>query len=330
MAVLARLDASDAAGQKRPHLLGATMPRRYAILDVFTDRPLAGNPLAVVLDGDGLSDDRMQAVAREFNHSETVFVRPPENAAHSARIRIFTPRRELPFAGHPTVGTAVLLALEGAAKNPARHEAMLVLEETVGPVRCGAFVKEGRGIREGHVIFDVPKIPEAVPATLDVQAIAAALGLLPTEIGFENHQPSAFSAGAPYVFVPIRDLAALARAVADPGAFRAALGGVSHAMYLYCRETVGTGRQFHARCFAPDAGITEDPATGGAAAAFPGAILRFDTLPSGSHHLVIEQGFEMGRPSLIGLEIDVGSGRIEAARIGGDAVVVAEGTLAIE
>ncbi len=306
------------------------MPRRYAILDVFTDRPLAGNPLAVVLDGDGLSDERMQAVAREFNLSETVFVRPPENPAHSARIRIFTPARELPFAGHPTVGTAVLLALEGAAKNAARHEAMLVLEETVGPVRCGAFVKQGEGLRKGHVIFDVPKIPEPVPAKLDVEAIAASLGLLPAEIGFENHQPSAFSAGAPYVFVPVRDLAALARAAAVTGSFVGAIGDVSHAMYLYCRETVGTGRHFHARCFAPDAGIVEDPATGGAAAALPGAILRFDAPPSGSHHFVIEQGFEMGRPSLIALEVDIAGGRIETSRIGGDAVVVAEGMLVIE
>jgi trans-2,3-dihydro-3-hydroxyanthranilate isomerase len=306
------------------------MPRRYAILDVFTNKPLAGNPLAVVLDGDDLDDKRMQAIAREFNLSETVFLRPPENPAHSARIRIFTPGRELPFAGHPTVGTAVLLALEGAAKNPAQHETMLMLEENVGPVRCGAFIKDGKGSRAGHAIFDVPMIPETVPANLDREAVAAALGLLPAEIGFENHQPSAFSAGTPYVFVPVRDLAALARAAATPGAFSVALGGISHAMYLYCRETVGTGRQFHARCFAPDVGIIEDPATGGAAAAFPGAILRFDTLPSGSHRLVIEQGFEMGRPSLIGLEIDVAGGRIEAARIGGDAVVVAEGTLTID
>src|SRR3990167_5769232 len=182
------------------------MPRRYAILDVFTDRPLAGNPLAVVLDGDGLSDDRMQAIAREFNLSETVFVRPPENPAHSARIRIFTPARELPFAGHPTVGTAVLLALEGAAKNPARHETMLVLEETVGPVRCGAFVK-GKGT--GRAIFDLPVAAIEIGRTLDREAIANALNLLPVEVGFENHEPTVFSAGVPYAFVPVRDLAAI-------------------------------------------------------------------------------------------------------------------------
>ncbi len=108
------------------------MQRRYAILDVFTDTPLAGNPLAVVPDADGLSDEQMQAIAREFNLSETVFLLPPENPVHSAQIRIFTPIEEMPFAGHPTVGTAVFLALEGNA-----HEVMLVLEERVGPIRCG-------------------------------------------------------------------------------------------------------------------------------------------------------------------------------------------------
>jgi trans-2,3-dihydro-3-hydroxyanthranilate isomerase len=269
------------------------MSRRYAILDVFTDRPLAGNPLAVVLDSDGLDDARMQAIAREFNLSETVFVTPPANPVHGAAIRIFTPQRELPFAGHPTVGTAVLLAGERLKQGEGLVESVMVLEEKVGPVRCGVLLTETDV--GGHAVFDVPRVPEAVPALLDHEAIAAALGLIPGEIGFENHLPSAFSAGTPYVFVPVRDLDAIARAAAVPSHWSAALRGASHAMYLYTRATIGVGRQFHARCFAPDAGIIEDPATGGAAAAFPGAIHRFDAHPAGSHTFIIEQGFEMGR-----------------------------------
>ena len=300
------------------------MPRRYAILDVFTDRPLAGNPLAVVLDGDGLSDGRMQAIAREFNLSETVFVRPSENPAHSARIRIFTPARELPFAGHPTVGTAVLLALEGAAKNPALHEAMLVLEENVGPVRCGAFVK-GEGI--GRAIFDLPRDAAEIGQTLDREAIANALNLLPAEVGFENHEPTVFSAGVPYAFVPVRDLAAIGRAKANMAVWSEAFNGDAAAPFLYCRETSAAGRHFHGRMFAPTFGINEDPATGSAVAALTGVIMRFDKPPSGSHRLVIEQGFEMGRPSLMDVEADVGAQGITAVRVGGESVLIGEGRL---
>lgn len=117
------------------------MGRRYFILDVFTNQALAGNPLAVVLDGEGLSDTRMQAIAREFNLSETVFVLPPESPTHSAKLRIFTPAKELPFAGHPTVGTAILLARERFGEIEEDQNAMVVLEEAIGKVRCGVVLK---------------------------------------------------------------------------------------------------------------------------------------------------------------------------------------------
>lgn len=296
---------------------------RYFILDVFTETPLAGNPLAVVLDAADLDDAAMQAVAREFNLSETVFVLPAQRRQHSARLRIFTPGRELPFAGHPTVGTAVLLTRLKMGDAPGRHEMVLMLEEEVGAVRCGAFVVG----QKGHAVFDVPQRPQALALTVDRDAFAAALGLTPSEIGFENHQPSAYSAGSPYIFVPIRDLDAMARAEPKSGAWSDALGTISHAMYLYCRQTIAADHHFHARCFAPDVGIAEDPATGGAAAAFAGVVHRFDALPAGSHRFLIEQGGEMGRPSIINLEVDVAGNDVATARIGGDAVIVAEGTL---
>jgi trans-2,3-dihydro-3-hydroxyanthranilate isomerase len=203
---------------------------------------------------------------------------------------------------------------------------MLVLEEKVGPVRCGVFLKDPRS---GHAIFDVPLKPEAVGAPLDREAFAMALGLLPAEIGFENHEPSAFTCGTPYVFIPVRGLDAIAKARPNPGAWDKAFRRDANAAYLYCRETVGKANAFHARMFAPQIGIAEDPATGGAAAAFTGVVHRFDRLPSGTHRRSIEQGFEMGRPSIMRLEIDVEQGAIAAARVGGDAVVIAEGGLTV-
>jgi len=300
--------------------------RRYAILDVFTETPLAGNPLAVVTDGAGLADEQMQAIAREFNLSETVFVAPPDNSRHSARIRIFTPTQELPFAGHPTIGTAVLLALENTV-NAGAQEAVLILEEDIGPVRCGVFLKgEGRG----RAIFDLPADAVALASGLDRDAVADALGLLPGEIGFENHLPTVYSAGVAFAFVPVRDLEVIARSRPNRAAWADAFSSEAASAFVYCRETEATGRGFHARMFAPHMGIDEDPATGSAVAALAGAIMRFDAPGPGSHHFVIEQGFEMGRPSLIDLEIDVAGGLIEGARIGGDAVVVARGSLNLD
>ena len=303
------------------------MARRYIILDVFTDRPLAGNPLAVVLDAEGLDAVRMQAIAREFNLAETVFVLPPERPVHTARLRIFTPARELPFAGHPTVGAAVLFARRALGDDPGRREMVLMIEEQIGAIRCGVNLK---GTAGGHAVFDVPRQASEAGPPGDRDRIAAALGVVPGEIGFENHLPSVFAAGIGFAFVPVRDLDAIARARPNEAAWEAAFGNGMVGAYLYCRETKGSGHQFHARMFAPQAGIAEDPATGSAVAAFAGVIQRFDALPSGSHHFIIEQGFEMGRPSLIGLEIDVEDGRTVASRIGGDAVIVAEGTLAID
>jgi trans-2,3-dihydro-3-hydroxyanthranilate isomerase len=299
------------------------MAYRYVILDVFTDKALAGNPLAVLPAAEGLDDAQMQAIAREFNLSETVFVFPPANPRHSARVRIFTPVSELPFAGHPTIGTAVLIAIERTKHlGPGRHEMMVVLDEKVGPVRCGVFVTGGAN---GHAIFDVPRKPEAVAGDNDRDSIAAALGLVPSEIGFENHKCSVFTAGVPYTFVPVRDLGVIARVQPNATVWKRTFE--DRGAYLYCRQTQSAGRHFHARMFWPGNGIGEDPATGSAAAAFGEAIRRFDAPPSGTHRYVIEQGFEMERPSLIRLELDIEGDAIAAARVGGDAVVVAEGTL---
>jgi trans-2,3-dihydro-3-hydroxyanthranilate isomerase len=301
------------------------MPRRFFTLDVFTGEPLAGNPLAVVLDAEGLDDARMQAIAREFNLSETVFVRPPESDRHRAALRIFTPGRELPFAGHPTVGTAVLLALLDRDDGP--DAVAFGLEEKVGIVPCVVAVEaEGRG----YARFRVPRLPEIWGEGRDPAGAARALGLEAGEIGFERHLPSRHSAGVRFDFVPVASLDALARARPSGDAFRQVFGDSGRpAAYVYTRQTVSEGLRFRARMFAPSFGIAEDPATGAAAAAFAGALMQFEPLGAGEHALVIEQGYEMGRPSDIDLQLVIRDGALAAAEIGGRAVVVSEGTLSL-
>lgn len=301
--------------------------RPYAIYDVFTTHALSGNPLAVVFDGAGLSGEAMQAIAREFNLSETVFVMKPENELHNAALRIFMPGGELPFAGHPTVGAAIAIAeREGRLDNGA---ALVALEEAIGLVRA-AVRRDRKGI---FAEFDLPKLPEHLPNPVTKEAAAAALGIDVHEIGFENHMISAWSAGVPYVCVPVRNLDVAQRVRMDNGLWLAALGDPdpygAPCPYVYCRETVHHDSAFHVRMFAGIHGIPEDPATGSAAAAFAGAVVHFDEPSIGLHRLLIEQGIEMGRPSHIQLEIEVEHATLMAARIGGHAVKVAEGMLLV-
>jgi trans-2,3-dihydro-3-hydroxyanthranilate isomerase len=298
--------------------------RRYVVYDVFTETAFEGNPLAIVLDSEGLGDADMQAIAGEFNLSETVFVLPPANPVHTAALRIFTPRHELPFAGHPTVGTAVALAErpeEGRGDG-----SIIVLEERVGDVRCLVSRGEGASFAE----FDLPRLSEQLDIEAEPEAIGAALGLGPHEVGFENHRPGLWSAGVPYVTIPVANLEAAGRARLDErlwAELSPPVDGIVADAYVYSRETVNHDCHFHARMFAPAAGIPEDPATGSAVAALSGAILHYDAPPDGPHAVWIEQGIEMGRPSRIRLEIDVARGAASSARIGGQAVKVAEGML---
>jgi trans-2,3-dihydro-3-hydroxyanthranilate isomerase len=296
------------------------MRRRFATLDVFTERRFAGNPLAVVLEAQGLDTAVMQAVAREFNFPETVFVLPSRDAAHRAALRIFTPAAELSFAGHPTVGSAVLLGrLDGGA---ARE---LVVEEGIGPVRCRTTMIDADC---GRAAFDLPQLPaEAAPAPA-TDAIAAALGLEPGDIGFGDFVPARWSAGNPQCFVPVRSRAAIGRARPDPARFDRtfAIGGRAIA-YLFCGEVSEAGHDFHARMFAPGLGVPEDPATGSAAASFAGLLATQAGYRDGDHTVTIEQGFEMGRPSLMELSFTLRGGALAAASVGGGAVVVTEGMI---
>jgi trans-2,3-dihydro-3-hydroxyanthranilate isomerase len=297
------------------------MRRRFVTLDVFTRRRYAGNPLAVVLESDGLDGAAMQAVAREFNLSETVFVLPPADPAHRARLRIFTPTSELPFAGHPTVGSAVLLnRIDGGS---GRRD--IVVEEGIGPVRCAV---EAIDADTGRARFTLAKLPEAAGPLGDRAAIAAALGLAAGDIGFDTFVPGRWSAGVLFSFVPLAGLDAMRRCRVNTAHWTAAFGeGHGTGAYVFCRETVEPGHAFHTRMFAPLAGIPEDPATGSGAAALAGIIARYGRPADGEHELAIEQGYEMGRPSLIRLSMTVKAGQLTAGAIAGEAVVASEGTI---
>ncbi len=295
----------------------------YEILDVFTETRFEGNPLAVVHGADGLSDRAMQAIAAEFNLSETVFVRTAEGAHHTASLRIFTPTRELPFAGHPTVGAAVALYLQRIASGAPDTPAVLVLEEKVGPVRA---VVSPAGEGRARAEFDVPRRPELAHAAPEAARVARALSLAPHEVG--GHLPVAVaSAGVPFTFVPVTGLEALARARPDPALFAETFEADHASVYLVAPGPVDGGADYRARMFAPLMGVAEDPATGSAAAAFAAVLLGYGHLPDGEHVRRIAQGVEMGRPSQIVLEISVEGGALHAVRLGGAAVRVAAGTL---
>ena len=303
------------------------MQLEYHVLDVFTDKRFGGNPLAVVLDADGLDGALMQTIAREFNLPETLFVLKPQNGAHTARVRIFTPAAELQFAGHPTVGAAALLAQLRSPAPAAGVDALVVLEEGIGTVRVGVRLRTDAA---PYAEFDAPKLPEEGGTVALPERLAGALGLIPAEIGFENHRPTRYGAGNSFVFVPVASLEAMAKARVATQHWGPVMQGQGLVgAFLYCRRTVHSTSAFHARMFAPDFGIAEDPATGSAAVAFAAIVHRFDELPDGLHRRTIEQGFEMGRPSLIDLSVEVDGGRLTAVRIGGHAVRVAQGRLEV-
>ncbi|MHA1523703.1 MAG: PhzF family phenazine biosynthesis protein [Alphaproteobacteria bacterium] len=302
------------------------MALKFNTLDVFTQKRFAGNPLAVVRGGDDLSGEVMQIAAREFNLSETVFVLKPENPAHTAKLRIFTPFSELPFAGHPTIGTAILLAeqIHGTVE---KREAIIVLEEGIGLVRVGVVIKPGSPT---YAEFDAPPVSEC-DGPVSREAVAGTLGLMASDIGFDNHRLSSFSAGLPFVFVPVRDIETLGRAklmamLWDDIGFK---GENLDSAYLYTRSENSDEPGFRSRMLSQSMPGGEDPATGSAVAAFAGVMEKFGGLSDGRHELIVNQGVEMGRPSIIRLGVELTGGKLTATRIGGHAVGVLSGALEV-
>ena len=294
------------------------MPLRYTTLDVFTDRPFGGNPLAVFCDQAELTTERMQAIAREFNLSETVFIVPPRDARALRRLRIFTPAREMQFAGHPTIGAVHTLVDAGIAGD--RSEFALELEVGLVPIRITR-----RDNAPTFLQLTAARVPETRGTAPSRADLARALSLAESDV---IGDAQAWSCGAPYVFVPVRDRAALARAMPDSAAWSETLKGQwASDVYVFCRDPELPGSHLRARMFAPELGVTEDPATGSAAAAFAGYLVAREAARTGTHEWVIEQGFEMGRPSILHVEADTSEGKITAVRVGGTAVKMSEGTL---
>ncbi|MCU4654636.1 PhzF family phenazine biosynthesis protein [Roseibacterium sp. SDUM158016] len=293
----------------------------FEIWDVFTTRPFAGNPLAIVEEADGLSDAQMQTLARQFNLSETIFVQTPEDPAHTAKVRIFTPTAEIPFAGHPTVGCALFLA--------ARHGLTRVtLEERAGlvPVTIG-------GTPEGPVAeFTAPRLPQPIGHAPAPATIAAAIGVPPEAVG--PGRPGAFEGGPAFLFAQLSDLADLAAARPREPGWTALMeetaiddtGRSAVGLYVYTR---GGGADYRARMFAPGDGIAEDPATGSATAILAAQLLANGALPDGTTTLSLLQGVEMGRPSALRLTVEVGGGALAAIRVAGSACPVSEGRIRI-
>jgi trans-2,3-dihydro-3-hydroxyanthranilate isomerase len=297
------------------------MQRRYITVDVFTDRAFGGNPLAVVLDAGGLSTAQMQAIATEFNYSETTFVLPPQDAANDAQVRIFTVRSEIPFAGHPNVGTAFVLATQ-AAKPPPR----LKFEEKAGLVPVEILTQQGRVV---GAELTAPQ-PLKRLTQLSAEQAAGCLSLSTVDVKTDRHPPQLASVGLPFLMVELSSREALRRAKPDAAAFARTfpLDGCD-AVYFYTRD-VPAGEapcDLQARMFHPgSSGLSEDPATGSATVA--AAALLADLAPErdGEIKLRIGQGVDMGRPSLLLTRVVKRDGAIVSAHVGGGCVQMMEGT----
>ncbi len=302
------------------------MRYRFLTADVFTEEPFGGNPLAVFPDARGLSSERMQQIARELNLAETVFVLPAEDAAHACRLRIFTPQIEVPFAGHPTVGTAIVLAAIGEIPL-AGEETRIVLEERVGPVEVTIRARRGR---PADATFTTAMLPEFGPPPPPPEALAAMLSLEERDLLLETRPPVAISCGLPFLFVPLRDLGAVQRSKLRLQVWEELVADYwAPHVHVFAHDAELPGCDLHARMFAPAAGVPEDPATGSAAAALAGLLAARAPETDGTLRWVIEQGLEIERPSVIEIEADKSGGEIVAVRVGGSAVLMSEGSMEV-
>jgi trans-2,3-dihydro-3-hydroxyanthranilate isomerase len=298
----------------------------YRIVDVFTDKMFGVNPLAVVLDGRGVTDQEMQALAREMNLSETTFVLPPDDRANNFRVRIFTPGRELPMAGHPTIGTSFVLAREKMV--PTDGDTVTIrLEEKVGVIPVRLEMKNGAPDK----IWMTQLRPTFGPAFRNVDAVAEILGI--DKAGIRSELPiEVVSCGMPFLFVPIRDLATMRRLKFNRDFCYRALGslGVSE-VFAFAMEVENAGSTVHSRMFAPELGVPEDPATGGASGPLGCYLVRHGLVPAKpTATIVSEQGMEMGRPSFIHIEITQEADEITSVKVGGQTVFVGGGEIELE
>lgn len=302
------------------------MKLQFTTVDVFTDRQFGGNPLAVVTNAQGLSTERMQAIAAEFNLAETSFVLPPKDPAHTAEVRIFTPKAEMPFAGHPNVGTAFVLARAGESYGRKVSGDRLVFEEKAGLVRM-ELTREGGVVVATRLAAPVPlSLGEEIP----LETVAAACSLQPGDIKIDAHRPCVASCGAPLLFAELRSRAVLKSAAPRADVFarelpRDRVVGI----HLYVQAKEGD-IDIQSRMFAPEHGIPEDPATGGANVALIGLLAHLRPEADLMLDKTIGQGFDMGRPSILQASAEKKAGKVVATYIGGRCVPMMSGVIDLD
>lgn len=306
------------------------MSYAFHTADVFTSQLHGGNPLAVIPDARGLSDAQMLAIAREFNYSESVFVFPAESGGNTRRLRIYTPGGELPFAGHPTVGCAFVLAATGEIPLT-DAETRIVFEEGVGPVPVTIRSQNGTPVFSQLTAARLPEIKDPPPPPAKLAQI---LSLEPHEIVADDMlEPEAVSCGVPFLFIPVKTAETLSWVKVDQARWEEILRGYwAPEMFVFSADdwsSVFEGGHLRARMFAPGMGIGEDPATGSACAALAGFLALRSETRDGTLRWIVDQGVEMGRPSRLELEVDVRRGQLAAIRVGGTSVLVSSGTLHI-
>jgi trans-2,3-dihydro-3-hydroxyanthranilate isomerase len=297
----------------------------YHLVDVFTDRVFGGNQLAVFTNGRGIKPETMQAIAKELNLSETTFVLPPENPENNYRVRIFTPGAELPMAGHPTVGTAFVLAREHMI-DVGGDETTIKLEEGVGPISVQLNFENGA---PGLIWMQQP-LPTFGARFEDLGAIAEMLSIAPDAV--ETDLPvEVVSCGVPFLYVPLKNLESVRAVRFRLDVWERALGGFGvSGVFVFTKETELAGSSVHSRMFAPGLGIMEDPATGGASGPLGCYLVRHELFPvSRRMEFTSEQGIEMNRPSIIKIIIEQEAGEITRVRVGGQCRFVGEGYLEV-
>jgi trans-2,3-dihydro-3-hydroxyanthranilate isomerase len=299
----------------------------YHLVDVFTDRAFGGNPLAVFIDGREIPEAMMQSIAREMNLSETTFVLPSEDSQNDFRVRIFTPAAELPMAGHPTIGTAFILARVRLVRQEGA-QTTITFEEGVGPVPVTINWKENN---PGFIEMRQSRPDFAAPFA-DVSEVAAMLSLAPETIRATNLPVQIVSCGVPYLLVPVSGLDAIRRVRFRMDLWEKLLCDFgSPDVLVFTTEVECAGSSVHSRMFAPAHGIAEDPATGSAAGPLGCYLVRHRVLPfTGELRCVSEQGIEMGRPSFLHVRIAEERGEITAVRVGGDCHYMGAGHLELE
>lgn len=297
----------------------------FMTLDVFTDRTFGGNPLAVLPDARGLTTRQMQAIAREFNYSETTFVLPPDDEDNTRKVRIFTPLAEIPFAGHPNVGTAVALARLGLLGDVVADQRIL-FEEGAGVV---SLMLRGKGAEIDAAEFIAPVINQ-FGDEVPVEEVAEALGLIPAAIVTTHHAPRVVSPGIAFLYAELADLDALAASEAAPmavTAISAVLGLDGVFPYVRCQREAADGVDIRARMYAPVHGVMEDPATGSATAGLGNLLASFSDAEHATLRWSVAQGIEQNRPSRLEVTVERRQGRVAEVRVAGSATVVCRGQI---